>query len=96
MLFLVTKSFQVASSVSRLILMTTSGWPANSCTISFMCGSASLQGPHQVAQKSISTTLPARLSIEMGVLLDATTLKLGAMRLRASSGCFEKSLARVY
>ena len=42
--------------------MMTRGWPANSLAIFFMCGSSSLQGPHQVAQKSIRTTRPPMAS----------------------------------
>ena len=61
------KFFHLVSSESQLTLMMTRGWPANSLAIFFMCGSSSLQGPHQVAQKSMRTTRPpmaSRLNFE--------------------------------
>ncbi len=50
------------------------------------CGRASRHGPHQVAQKSISTTLPARSSSETTRLSIVLMLKAGAIRARTSSG----------
>src|SRR5437763_16896747 len=58
------KSFHSCSSLSRLTLNTTSGCPSNFFAMVRMWGRASRQGPHQVAQKSSSTTFPLKSSSE--------------------------------
>ena len=91
--FLATKSFHFDASLSRLTLSTTKGCPANFCAILRICGSASRQGPHQVAQKSMSTTLPASLSMLMCWPSRVVNVKAGAIRERASSRRFRKRAA---
>src|SRR5262249_21365455 len=54
------KSFNVSRCASQLTLTKTSGFLSYCLTTSRVCGIIARQGPHHVAQKSSTTTLPAR------------------------------------
>jgi hypothetical protein len=63
----------------------TRGSQRNFLAMSRRCGRALRQGPHQVAQKSTSTTLPSNSSMERREPPRVVTAKGGAMRAPASS-----------
>src|SRR6478736_6008549 len=65
---LLVKSCSVSRSASQLTLTKTNGLLPCCLTISRVCGIIALHGPHHVAQKSSTTTLPFRSLSLTGLL----------------------------
>src|ERR1035441_9712356 len=95
MLFFWMKVFHADTSVSLLMLMTTSGWSAKVFPILWISGNDSRHGPHHVAQKSSSTTLPPISSSEICSPSLVVKVNAGAMRMVASRGFSRKCSTRV-
>src|SRR4051812_7988938 len=67
-----------ASCLSQTLTASTTTSPLNFLATALVCGRDSMQGPHQVAQKSSTTTLPRKSDSLSGLPSLSATVKSGA------------------